>query len=144
MDQDTTLSIALELGLISNDTDVDSDPLTAVLVEYTGSGELTVNADGSFAYTPVTGFFGQETFTYKVNDPTEDSNIATVTITVNEVVEEPEPETGSGTGLESGTGSTTEDGGQGTEDSGAGANLNGNSAPPAGELVIEEEEPVEE
>jgi hypothetical protein len=39
--------------------------------------------NGSFTYTPDPGFFGVDSFTYKANDGELDSNIATVTITVN-------------------------------------------------------------
>ena len=52
-------------------------------------GTLTLNADGSFAYTPNADFFGTDTFTYKVNDGSFDSNVAEVTITVNPVNDAP-------------------------------------------------------
>jgi VCBS repeat-containing protein len=47
------------------------------------NGTLTLNANGSFAYTPNAGFSGTDTFIYKVSDGAADSNTATVTITVN-------------------------------------------------------------
>jgi hypothetical protein len=40
----------------------------------------------SITYTPNGGFSGSDAFTYKVNDGTSDSNIATVSITVNAAV----------------------------------------------------------
>ena len=43
------------------------------------------NADGSFTYTPAANFNGTDSFTYKANDGTADSNVATVTITVTAV-----------------------------------------------------------
>jgi hypothetical protein len=76
-------------GVLSNDTDVDSDPLTAVLVTGPTDGTLTLNNDGSFTYTPDADFYGTDTFTYKANDGTVDGNIATVTITVNSVNDAP-------------------------------------------------------
>src|SRR5204863_4648071 len=45
-------------------------------------GTLTLNANGSFTFTPTLNFNGPATFTYKANDGTADSNTATVTITV--------------------------------------------------------------
>ena len=72
-------------GVLSNDTDVDGDPLTAVLVSTTSNGALTLNADGSFTYTPNANFNGTDTFTYRANDGTGNSNLATVTLTVNPV-----------------------------------------------------------
>ena len=48
-------------------------------------GTLVMNADGSFTYTPAANFTGSDVFTYKANDGTTDSNLVTVTITVNDV-----------------------------------------------------------
>ena len=48
---------------------------------------LTLNANGSFNYTPTSNFGGTETFTYKAKDSTLlESNVATVTIAVDLVV----------------------------------------------------------
>jgi VCBS repeat-containing protein len=70
------------LGILANDMDEDGDTLTAALNSAPSNGSLTLNADGSFTYTPDTSFTGVDTFTYYTNDSTADSNIATVTITV--------------------------------------------------------------
>src|SRR5678809_581026 len=67
----------------SNDTDVDGNPLTAVLGTGPASGVLSLNANGSFSYVPNANFVGTDSFTYRANDGTENSNLATVTITVN-------------------------------------------------------------
>ena len=49
----------------------------------TAHGSLTWNSDGSFSYTPNTGFFGTDTFTYIAYDGDgNQSNTATVTIQV--------------------------------------------------------------
>jgi VCBS repeat-containing protein len=69
-------------GLLGNDTDIDGDTLTAILVAKPGHGTLELNADGSFTYTPVPSYNGSDSFTYKANDGQADSNVATVTITV--------------------------------------------------------------
>ena len=58
------------------------DTLTAVVVTADGHGTLTLNANGSFTYTPDANFNGTDSFTYKANDGAADSNVATVTITV--------------------------------------------------------------
>jgi len=87
-DEDTGLTVAAP-GVLGNDTDVDADPLTAVKVDDPSHGSLTLNADGSFTYTPNADFNGSDTFTYKANDGTADSNVATVTITVNAVNDVP-------------------------------------------------------
>jgi hypothetical protein len=73
-------------GVLGNDTDVDSANITAVLVSGPAHAQqFALNANGSFTYTPSSGFSGKDTFTYKANDGSVDSNTATVTITVNPV-----------------------------------------------------------
>ena len=70
-------------GVLANDTDADGGTLTAVLVSGPAhASSFTLNADGSFDYTPAAGFVGIDTFTYKANDTMADSNVATVTITI--------------------------------------------------------------
>lgn len=59
-------------GILGNDLDVDrvGPVLTVVPSSLTGpsGGKLALSANGSFAYTPPTGFEGVETFTYTLND----------------------------------------------------------------------------
>ncbi|MDQ3820672.1 MAG: cadherin-like domain-containing protein, partial [Acidobacteriota bacterium] len=49
------------------------------------NGTLTLNQNGSFTYTPNRNFSGTDSFTYRASDGQLDSNVATVTITVNAV-----------------------------------------------------------
>ena len=56
--------------MLGNDTDVDGDPLTAMLVSGPAHGTLTLNADGSFTYTPARELQRPDSFTYKANDGT--------------------------------------------------------------------------
>jgi VCBS repeat-containing protein len=84
-DEDTPLTVDVASGVLTNDTDPESDPLTAVLDTTTAHGALTLNSDGSFTYVPTTGFFGTNTFTYHVTDGTDVSSPATVTIDVGMV-----------------------------------------------------------
>ncbi len=84
-DQDTPLTVVVADGVLDNDTDADNDSLTAVLDTDVSNGTLTLNSDGSFSYTPDSGFTGSDSFTYLANDGTADSNVATVDITVNAV-----------------------------------------------------------
>lgn len=69
-------------GVLENDSDPDGDPLMALLVSNVLHGMLTLNANGSFSYVPTIGFAGIDTFTYRANDGSLDSNVATVTIAV--------------------------------------------------------------
>jgi len=88
MEEDGVLTVAPD-GVLANDTDADGDPLSAVLVGLPANGTLDLNADGSFTYTPNLNFNGSDSFIYKANDGTVDSNLATVTITVNPVNDAP-------------------------------------------------------
>ena len=92
VDEDGSLSIDAASGVLANDTDVDNDPLTAILVDDSGpsNGTLTFNSDGSFTYEPAPNFNGQDSFSYRANDGFVDSDPpATVTITVNPVNDSP-------------------------------------------------------
>ena len=58
-DEDTPLNIPVK-GVLANDTDVDNTVITAVLVSGPSHGSLTLNADGSFTYTPTANYNGPE------------------------------------------------------------------------------------
>jgi len=88
MAEDTSLAVTAP-GVLGNDSDPNGDPLTAVLVDGPASGALALDNNGGFSYTPVLHFFGSVSFTYKANDGTADSNVATVDITVNSVNDAP-------------------------------------------------------
>jgi VCBS repeat-containing protein len=67
-------------SLLVNDSDPDSDPLTAVLVTDVSHGALTFRADGTFQYTPTRGYIGTDSFTYAASDGTLTSDPVTVTL----------------------------------------------------------------
>ena len=90
VDEDTLTPLDVEApGVLGNDTDPENDPLTAILVDDVTNGTLTLNSDGSFTYTPNANFSGTDIFTYVADDGISSSNIATVTITVNNVDDDP-------------------------------------------------------
>jgi VCBS repeat-containing protein len=68
-------------SVLSNDTDAEGDPLTAVLVTGPVNGLLTLNANGTFTYTHNNSATTTDSFTYKVNDGQRDS--APVTVSIN-------------------------------------------------------------
>ncbi|AVR43865.1 hypothetical protein C7S20_00460 [Christiangramia fulva] len=76
------LNVNSSEGVLKNDSDPESDPITAILDTDVSHGDLQLNEDGSFEYTPETGFFGQDFFTYHVSDGQNNSETAMVTITV--------------------------------------------------------------
>ena len=69
--------------------DVDGDPLTFSRVAIAAHGTVTVNANGTFSYTPNADFNGNDSFTFKASDGSLDSNVATVSLTVNPVNDAP-------------------------------------------------------
>lgn len=96
-------------GVLGNDSDPEAAPLTAELQAPPASGTVTLSADGSFTYTPAADFAGDVTFTYVASDGTNQSNVATVTITVTA----PEMSPPEGDGAGSGGGEEEDDGGGG-------------------------------
>lgn len=90
-DEDTPLNVAAP-GVLFNDSDPDSDPLTAVLDTAPPMAEVsafTLNGDGSFDLTPASNFNGTTSFTYHANDGALDSNTVTVTVTVGPLPDGP-------------------------------------------------------
>jgi hypothetical protein len=49
-------------------------------------GTLTLHSDGSFSYTPFLDYTGADSFSYRAFDGIDYSNVATVSITVNDTV----------------------------------------------------------
>jgi VCBS repeat-containing protein len=93
--EDTVLSVAAP-GVLVNDSDPDGDALAATLVAGPTHGALTLNADGSFSYTPAANYNGPDSFTYKASDGSLDSNTATVSLTVTAVNDAPTVAVGAG------------------------------------------------
>jgi len=84
-----TVAAGVPPGVLDNDTDPENDPLTAFLVSDVAAGTLVLAADGSFTYTPNADFNGADLFTYRADDGTASSNVATVTLTVTPVNDAP-------------------------------------------------------
>ncbi len=85
--EDSTLTVDAATGVLDNDTG--SSTLTALLVAEPEHGTLTLNSDGSFSYVPDPNFHGTDTFTYRASDGSSQSEVTTVTITVNPVNDAP-------------------------------------------------------
>jgi VCBS repeat-containing protein/parallel beta-helix repeat protein len=80
---------AITGNVLTNDTDIDSVSLTATLVSGPANGSLLLNSDGSYTYSPNANWNGSDSFTYTANDGSLNSNVATVSITVNAVNDAP-------------------------------------------------------
>lgn len=81
-DEDTAIEITL------TGSDADGDALTYSIVSGPLSGTLSGTAP-DLTYTPNTGFSGTDSFTFKVNDGTADSDSANVTIIVGQLTSRP-------------------------------------------------------
>ena len=99
--EDTAVTIAAT-GVLANDTDIEGSALNSVLVTGPTHGSLTLNANGSFTYTPNANYNGGDSFTYRANDGSLSGNTTTVSLTVTAV---PDAAVITGNGL----GTVTED-----------------------------------
>jgi VCBS repeat-containing protein len=87
VDQESSLTVSAVDGVLANDVDVDGEQLIAVVVPGNGpsNGTLQLAADGSFTYTPVPSFYGDDTFQYDAVDGNGVRARATVTIAVDNI-----------------------------------------------------------
>jgi large repetitive protein len=72
---------AVDIPVLSNDTDPDGDPLTVTLAS-AGNGTVTIGAGGVLTYTPNANFNGTDTITYSISDGNGGTSTAAVTVTV--------------------------------------------------------------
>ncbi|SPC33785.1 LamG-like jellyroll fold domain-containing protein [Candidatus Nitrosocaldus cavascurensis] len=101
-DEDTPIQITLTA------TDIDNDRLTFSIVTNPTNGSLSSmtridNSSVNITYTPNANYNGLDVFTFKVNDGISDSNIATVTITINPVNDAPIANAGQDQTVDEGT-----------------------------------------
>ncbi len=80
--ESATPLVILVADLLANDSDADGDPLSLLDFSQPTSGQVTDNGDGSLTYTPADGFFGDDSFTYRIGDGQGGEATATVTVTV--------------------------------------------------------------
>jgi hypothetical protein len=80
--EDTAVAITL------SGSDADNDPISYMLLSTPSHGTLTGTAP-NLTYTPDPDFNGQDSFTFKVNDGSDDSTEARVSITVEPVQDAP-------------------------------------------------------
>src|SRR5207253_2411141 len=71
--EDRALTVAAP-GVLTNDSNPDGGAFSAVLVSGPSNGSLTLNADGSFTYTPNANFNGADSFSYKARDAQADES----------------------------------------------------------------------
>jgi hypothetical protein len=83
---DVTLTVAAAKGVLANDTHPDGDKLVVSKSDTTSAkgGTVAVKSDGSFTYTPASGFTGSDTFSYTASNGVM-TDAATVTVLVGGV-----------------------------------------------------------
>jgi VCBS repeat-containing protein len=83
---DATISVPSErpspINILANASDPDGQALTVHIVDGPSHGCLQRNDDGSYNYVPQDEWYGDNSFSYYVNDSEAKSNIATVHIKV--------------------------------------------------------------
>lgn len=66
--EDQVLTINAESGVLANDYDPDGDTINAISFEQSDHGVISLSADGSFTFTPDTGWVGTESLNYSISD----------------------------------------------------------------------------
>ncbi len=92
IDQDTVLPLTIA-ELLSNDYDNDGDTLQFFIQTNPSSGTLSPLSAEEYIYTPNTGWYGIDSFTYRLFDGQEYSTAVQVTITVQRVIYDTTPPT---------------------------------------------------
>ncbi|MGD2128466.1 MAG: cadherin-like domain-containing protein [Lysobacterales bacterium] len=88
-DEDQVLNVPAP-GVLANDSDENTATLQITGNMEPSHGSVTVNADGSFAYSPDLNWYGSDSFGYTVTDETGKSANGTVNITVDSVNDAPQ------------------------------------------------------
>jgi large repetitive protein len=121
-------------GVLTNDI---GTGLSAILDTGPGHGALTLNADGSFTYTPTTGYFGTDTFTYHVQDQFGRDSATDATVTLNISLPAAPAATDDAYTTTANTAiNQVASGGVLTNDSGTGITVTGNTPPARGTLLL--------
>ncbi|MGD1809475.1 Ig-like domain-containing protein, partial [Dapis sp. BLCC M126] len=94
----TSQDTAVSIPVLSNDSDIDNDPLTIITpLGIPSNGTVSINDQGTIdttddeiIYTPNSGFIGPDTFTYTIDDGNGGTDTATVRVTIASVNNQPD------------------------------------------------------
>ncbi len=89
IDEDKTLTISSGNSILKNDTDAEGGMLSAILQTDVIHGNLELETDGTFTYTPFKDFFGTDSYSYIASDGIFQSESAIVTINVQPINDPP-------------------------------------------------------
>ncbi|HLZ77169.1 Ig-like domain-containing protein [Phenylobacterium sp.] len=86
VDDTVAATAAVSFDPRTNDSDVDGDPLTVISVTQPTHGTASVVTGGAaVSYTPISGYVGQDSFTYTISDG--QGGTGTATIRVNSAID---------------------------------------------------------
>ncbi|MGI9240035.1 MAG: tandem-95 repeat protein, partial [Verrucomicrobiales bacterium] len=81
--EDVPLIVGAAVGVLANDSDIEGQSIFASLARGPERGSVSLNADGSFIYTPELNFFGTDSFTYSADDGVDSSIPTLVTVVIS-------------------------------------------------------------
>jgi len=84
-DEDTPVDI----NVLANDTEPDGDTLSVIAVTQGTNGTVSINPNKTVHYAAALNFFGNDSFTYTIDDGHGGQSTATVSVTVNAVNDAP-------------------------------------------------------
>lgn len=82
----TREGVAVNVGVLANDSDVENDPLSVTAVSNLVGGTAVIEADDSITFTPTVNFDGSASFTYTLSDGV-DTTLGQVTVSVVDALE---------------------------------------------------------
>ena len=79
--ENQSLSVAAP-GVLTNDVDPNGFSLSVISYTQPGHGSVTVNADGSYVYSPATNYYGSDSFSYTMTNGNGRASSAAVNLSV--------------------------------------------------------------
>lgn len=89
MNEDNILNIGVLNGVLANDLSYSITEPIVQLVTNVSDGNLSLNSNGSFSYTPLTNYNGSDSFSYKIWDGQNFSAEVAVHLTVHPINDPP-------------------------------------------------------
>ena len=81
---ETDEATPVTIGVLSNDSDIEGDPLFIDSVFTPGNGTVIISGTSQVVYTPDAGFIGDDSFFYVASDG-ELTSFGVVQVAVNEI-----------------------------------------------------------
>ena len=78
-----------KIDVLANDTEVDNEPLKVTSVTQGNNGTVSINPDNTLSYVPDADFYGTDSFTYTISDHQNETDTATVSVTVEPLNDAP-------------------------------------------------------